>query len=136
MGGGGEVKALLVLRHEATNVLERAVAFLFFNGIQQLAKVTFSKKGTHISHIGYFLYFHYILIIRHLTDKTIYKHLPTTAASITKYLIKNLPRIQNFIRIEQLFNSFLNSNFSFRKHNIQITFLHITNTVFARNSSS
>ncbi len=29
-GGGGEVKALLVLRHEAGNVLERAVAFLFF----------------------------------------------------------------------------------------------------------
>jgi hypothetical protein len=34
LGGGGEVKALLVLRHEAKNVLERVVAFLFFNGIQ------------------------------------------------------------------------------------------------------
>jgi hypothetical protein len=30
------VKALLVLRHEASNVLERAVAFLFSNGIQRL----------------------------------------------------------------------------------------------------
>tara|TARA_Y100000589_G_C27177663_1_gene639449 strand:- start:16 stop:213 length:198 start_codon:yes stop_codon:yes gene_type:complete len=29
-GGVGEVKALLVLRHEATNVLERAVGFSFF----------------------------------------------------------------------------------------------------------
>jgi hypothetical protein len=30
LGGGGEVKALLVLRHEATNVLERAVVFFLF----------------------------------------------------------------------------------------------------------
>ena len=30
IGGGGEVKALLVLRHEATNVLERAVGSSFF----------------------------------------------------------------------------------------------------------
>jgi len=35
LGGGGEVKALLVLRHEATNVLERVVGFSFFNGIQR-----------------------------------------------------------------------------------------------------
>jgi len=35
LGGGGEEKALLVLRHEAPNVLERAVAFYFFNGIQR-----------------------------------------------------------------------------------------------------
>jgi hypothetical protein len=35
LGGGGEVKALLVLRDEATNVLERAVGFSFSNGIQR-----------------------------------------------------------------------------------------------------
>lgn len=33
------MKALLVLRHEAPNVLERVVGFSFFNGIQQVYKV-------------------------------------------------------------------------------------------------
>ena len=43
MGGGGEVKTLLVLRREATNVLERAVAFLFSNGIQLIYMPTFCQ---------------------------------------------------------------------------------------------
>tara|TARA_B110000977_G_C11023187_1_gene472126 strand:- start:1344 stop:1472 length:129 start_codon:yes stop_codon:yes gene_type:complete len=36
LGGGGEVKALLVLSHEVANVLERVVGFYFSNGIQRV----------------------------------------------------------------------------------------------------
>jgi len=43
LSGGGEVKALLVLRNEATNVLERAVGFSFFQWHT-------TSGYTHLSH--------------------------------------------------------------------------------------
>jgi hypothetical protein len=36
LGDDGEVKVLLALRHEAINVLELAVVFLFSNSIQRV----------------------------------------------------------------------------------------------------
>ncbi len=38
MDGEGGVKALLVLRHEVINVLERVVGYCFPNGIQRVCK--------------------------------------------------------------------------------------------------